>query len=29
MNRLTEWTGERWIARQERINGKYPGDEEI
>jgi len=27
--RLTEFTGERWIARQERINGKIIGDKAI
>ena len=29
MNRLTEWTGERWIARQEKLNGKRIGDKDI
>lgn len=25
MERLTEWTGEEWIPRQEKLNGKYIG----
>lgn len=25
MERLTEWTGEEWIPRQERLNGKLVG----
>ena len=29
MERLTEWIGEEWIARQERINGKYPTDRDV
>lgn len=29
MDRLTEFTGERWIARQERLNGKTIGDKDI
>lgn len=27
--RLTEWTGERWIARQTKLNGKTIGDRDI
>jgi hypothetical protein len=26
MERLTEWTGEKWIGRQERLNGKIVGN---
>ena len=26
MDRLAEWTGEEWIARQERLNGKIVGN---
>lgn len=26
MERLTEWTGEEWIARQKRLNGKIIGN---
>ncbi|HHT96346.1 MAG TPA: hypothetical protein GXZ90_00400 [Clostridiales bacterium] len=29
MERLTEWTGESWIGRQERINGKHVTDRDI
>lgn len=25
MDRLVEWTGEEWIPRQEKLNGKYVG----
>lgn len=26
MERLTEWTGEQWIGRQERLNGRIVGN---
>lgn len=29
MKRLTELVGDSWIARQERINGKYPTDRDV
>ena len=29
MIRLTELVGDNWIARQERINGKYPSDRDV
>lgn len=29
MDRLTEWTGKRWIAVQEKLNGKTIGDKDI
>ena len=29
MERLTEWTGESWIAVQRRINGKYMTDRDV
>lgn len=29
MNRLTEWTGYEWIAKQERVDGKYITDRNI
>lgn len=29
MKRLTELVGDNWIARQERINGKYPTDRDV